>query len=293
MWNRGFGRLQCDRKPWGDTDLYKRHLRAPHGRVRGPIPNKKLQEFRAASLRPPKESTQWYARHLMWRYASELRPDLESLNETDDERPRDERGEKVFKLKNDEYERCLKKINKNLKLHNQKREQRKYEVGAGVRTREDRLGASGRFGTDRERYNGRNGGQRFRWYSRPVFNRYLSRAGASEASCTERQCMDALAATSDELRKYPMVTDNLTPFAGPQCFPHLDKASTECRLHANQRLKTEDPGSEGGAAPPQVAPAPGRACPPCTQGCWLQCDRCSKWRLLMGDEIVEAIVVLI
>ena len=49
--------------------------------------------------------------------------------------------------------------------------------------------------------------------------------------------MDALAATSDELRKYPMVTDNLAPFAGPQCFPHLDKASTECRLHANQRLK--------------------------------------------------------
>ena len=154
------------------------------------------------------------------------------------------------------------------------REQRKYEVGAGVRSRDDRLGASGRFGTDRERYNGRNGGQRFRWYSRPVFNRYLSRAGASEASCTERQCMDALAATSDELRKYPMVTDNLTPFAGPQCFPHLDKASTECRLHANQRLKTEEAPPGDGRQPL----GPGSGCAPCEPGSWLQCDRCQRWR---------------
>ena len=65
----------------------------------------------------PLKSPQWYARHLMWHYASQLRPDLEYVNETDDERPRNERGEKVFKLKKDEYEQCLRRINENLKYH--------------------------------------------------------------------------------------------------------------------------------------------------------------------------------
>ena len=52
--------------------------------------------------------------------------------------------------------------------------------------------------------------------------------------------MLALEATSDELRKYPMVTDNLVPFAGPQCYPHLDKSSAEYRVNMG-KLKTESP----------------------------------------------------
>ena len=97
---------------------------------------------------------------------------------------------------------------------NKGREGWKYERGAGVRGRDDRVGG-GRFGTERERYNGRNGGRVFKWYTRPVFNNYLAQMGVSEESCTERQCMLALGATSDELRKYGMVTRRLTPFLGP------------------------------------------------------------------------------
>ena len=71
---------------------------------------------------------------------------------------------------------------------------KKYDVGAGVRCRDDRLNG-GRFGTERERYNGRDGGKVYKWYSRVVFNNYLSRLwGVSEESCTERQCVLALKA---------------------------------------------------------------------------------------------------
>ena len=97
-----------------------------------------------------------------------------------------------------------------------------------------------RYGTEREQYNGRGGGRVFKWYSRAVFNNYLARMGASEQSCTERQCMVALGAVSDELKKYPMVTERLTPFAGPQCYPHLDVASANYRVHANERRRGEE-----------------------------------------------------
>ncbi len=80
----------------------------------------------------------------------------------------------------------------------------------------------------------------FKWYSRAVINNYLTRMGASEHSCTERQCMIALGAVSDELRKYPMVTDRLTRFAGPQCYPHLDPSSVDYRVLANQVPKGEE-----------------------------------------------------
>ena len=39
--------------------------------------------------------------------------------------------------------------------------------------------------------------------------------------------------SSEELRKYPMVTERLTMYAGPQCFPHLDEKSADYRVHAN------------------------------------------------------------
>ena len=109
------------------------------------------------------------------------------------------------------------------------------------RNRDDRGGAGdSKYGTERERYNGRGGGRMFKWYSQAVFNNYLKRMGASELTCTERQCMVALEATSDELRKYQMVTDNLVPYAGPQCYPHLDRGSLEYRV-TSKKLKTESP----------------------------------------------------
>ena len=127
----------------------------------------------------------------MWQYASEMVAGLEYLNERNDA---DE-----FKVNDEQYERCLKKVREYVE-NNTGREARKYERGAGVRTRDDRVGG-GRYGSERGQYNGKEGGRVFRWYSRAVFNNDLGRMGASEVSCTERQCMVALGATSDELRK--------------------------------------------------------------------------------------------
>ena len=175
------------------------HQQAPHGRVRGPIPQQKMEEFRKRALRPAKESKQWYSRHLMWQYASDMVAGLEYLNECNDA--------DQFKLNDEQYERCLKKVQEYVEK-NKGSQARKYERGAGVRTRDDREGGgrSGsererRYGSEREQYNGKEGGRVFRWYSRAVFNNYLARMGASEGSCTERQCMVALGATSDELWK--------------------------------------------------------------------------------------------
>ena len=106
MWNRGRGQLQCSRKPLRGTDLCKSHQRPAHGRVRGAIPAKKLEEFRKFALKPEKESKQWYARHLMWAYASELAKEnnirLENLNEVD------RAGQ--YKLTDELYERALRKL---------------------------------------------------------------------------------------------------------------------------------------------------------------------------------------
>ena len=42
--------------------------------------------------------------------------------------------------------------------------------------------------------------------------------------------MLALGATSDELRKYPMVTARLRAYDGPQCYPHVDPRSADYRV---------------------------------------------------------------
>ena len=114
VWNRGYGRLQCDGFPWGKLDVCKKHVNLPHGRVRGAIPVAKLNEFKAFALKQDhkKEANQWYSRHLMWRYASELEPDLNSLTELDDEQ-----AGNVFKLKNADYETCLKRIYEYVRAH--------------------------------------------------------------------------------------------------------------------------------------------------------------------------------
>ena len=239
-------------------------------------PQEKLTEFRKRLLNPAKDSKQWYARHLMWAYASEEVPGLEYLNEVD------ARGQ--FVLTDEVYERCLKRLQEDVDKHIGRAGQ-KYERGAGVRTRDDRVDREaygnerrGRYGTEREQYNGRGGGRVFKWYSRAVFNNYLARMGASEQSCSERQCMVALAAVSDELRKYPMVLERLTPFAGPQCYPHLDPRSASYRVHANERRRDgEAEEGEGGAAREGAEPR-AEACAVLDEGCWLRCDRCSKWR---------------
>ena len=266
LWNRGFGKLQCVHKPFGALDVCKMHVNAPHGRVRGAIPRQKLEQFKMFELhgRETKDANQWYARHMMWDYASKEAPGIDYLRE----------------LLDKDYEECLKKMNGYVKKH-RSREHKKYEIGRGVRNRDDRGGKEdSKYGTERERYNGRGGGRVFKWYSQAVFNSYLKRMGASEETCTERQCMAALEATSDDLRKYDMVTDNLIPYAGPQCYPHLDKGSLEYRAKQG-KLKTEAPDGDIDAQHERRA----EASTVLHDGCWLTCDQCGKWRCVARDSL--------
>ena len=77
--------------------------------------------------------------------------------------------------------------------------------------------------------------------------------------------MEALRAISEELQKFPIVNAELTPYAGPQCFPHLQDPG---RRHAN--VAKAGPAAEAGAdvARKQLT------------DCWLQCEKCRKWRLV-------------
>ena len=93
----------------------------------------------------------------------------------------------------------------------------KLKQGMGARGIEDQ-DRNDKFGSVRERYNGEAGGEVLKWYTRAVFINYLSRMGTTPAACNEKECTLALSAVSDELKKYPMVKDQLTAYAGPQCF---------------------------------------------------------------------------
>ena len=191
--------------------------------------------------------------------------DLKSLGEVG------EKGE--YKLSDAQYEECLRMIQGNMQA-NGSRDSKRYRLvrGVGVRTRDDRVGST-QYGTERERYNGEGGGRVFKWYSRAVFNSYLSRMGVDERSCDERQCTIALGATSDELRKYPMLMERLVAFSGPQCYPHLDPQSSDYRVRGNEYhedTKTKDE----------------KQCGPCgviDSRNWLQCKdkECGKWRCIL------------
>ena len=77
--------------------------------------------------------------------------------------------------------------------------------------------------------------------------------------------MRALRTTSDELRQFPIERQRLKPYAGPQCFPHLKDPA---RKHANKE--------EGGATSEVGADVARKQ----LTECWLQCDKCRKWRLV-------------
>ena len=77
--------------------------------------------------------------------------------------------------------------------------------------------------------------------------------------------MRALRATSAELQRFPIDRHRLTPYAGPQCFPHLEDLA---RRFANDCK----PG-------PMAAGGTDVARKQLTE-CWLQCDKCRKWRVV-------------
>ena len=111
----------------------------------------------------------------------------------------------------------------------------------------------------------------FQWYSRPMFNAVLSQSGVGEEDCSEKQCMEALAAVSEEIRKYPLAQSELRPFAGPQCYAHLDKESAQCRVRANER----NPDRGEGVEAPRCA-----AEELVDVDNWFQCDCCGRWRFV-------------
>ena len=120
-------------------------------------------------------------------------------------------------------------------------------------------------------YNGEGGGRVFTWDRKGLFGWFLNQlgyAGRDLSKCSERQCMDALLATSGKLRLFPMETAELQPFAGPQCYPHL---SEKARLNANSKK----PATSGEAASPDIVRARQQL-----QDCWLKCHDCGSWRLV-------------
>ena len=80
--------------------------------------------------------------------------------------------------------------------------------------------------------------------------------------------MNSLRETSDLLSSFPMETQTLEPYAGPQCFPHLRDA---VRRNANA-IKKPANGDEAICGLPELREQMSR--------CWLQCDDCLRWRLI-------------
>ena len=86
--------------------------------------------------------------------------------------------------------------------------------------------------------------------------------------------MLALQATSDELQKYDVVTEQLRAYAGPQCYPHVDRSSAECRLAAQAPGGGSVKQGDDGASQVEAVLA--------REECWRCCDSCGKWRLIDG-----------
>ena len=128
-------------------------------------------------------------------------------------------------------------------------------------------------------YNGSNseGGRVFKWYSLAVFQDRLREVGWTKRNCktgaevhasvTERQRMRALELTDKYFRDFPAANACLSEYVGPQCYPQL---ADNTRYRANEVRGSE---AAGGLVPLLLAARE-------QMRHWLQCDRCSRWRLV-------------
>ena len=123
-------------------------------------------------------------------------------------------------------------------------------------------------------YNGETGGRVFKWYRKSVFQRHLLQQGAEVETCSERQCMDALRATSTELERDAGGCDRGNAYAGPQCFPQLAE-----RMDSNEELRGVDDAGNGPSAMQREEDLMRTK----MRDCWKQCAACQKWRLLDPD----------
>jgi hypothetical protein len=193
-----------------------------------------------------------FTRYHLWKTCSKQFPDVHSVKALNDA----------------QYAACLEAVH--VYLRDESRNLSVIiKVGLGVQAISDR--DKTKFGSVAERYNGQDGGRFFKWYSRNIFRCNLQCYGVTEQTCTERQCMAALAAKRDEIQKYPQRQALLEPFKGPQCFSHLDRKGGCYRGDASLRRVEmfSDP----------VLHSSGLL--DCKR--WKRCFSCKKWRFLNED----------
>ena len=252
---------------------------APHGLVTDAIPYDKLQEFlkaeeaarkraakgegvrAGAKPRADRRKRHWYARYLLWAEAEKL----------DTEQRQAECGpmHSIDDLGDAEFTECLERVNEYIRLH-VPLQHRTGTTSVGFIERDQGPRTVAERHEKSAAYNGRDGGRVFKWYTRPAFERHLWKVGwqgkrKAVETCTEKQCMQALRATSAELQMFPLERNRLKPYAGPQCFPQLQDPA---RRFANE----EEPGT--------TAEVGADAARKQLTECWLQCDKCKKWRVV-------------
>ena len=249
-----------------------------HGRVTGPVPRGKMLEFlregRCADDRALRKNVdeervrrgeaprlrkgkKLFARYRLWFEAAKLGSE-------------DRRVHDLTDLIVEELHRCVVNVHEHFRKHP------RLQARAGAKTMgfvKPGQGPAARadLADPGFAYNGEGGGRVFSWYRKGLFGWFLNQlgyAGRDLSKCSERQCMDALLATSEKLRLFPMETAELQPFAGPQCYPHL---SEKARLDANSKK----PAKSGEAASPDIVRARQQL-----QDCWLKCHGCGSWRLV-------------
>ena len=173
----------------------------------------------------------------------------------------------VRDLTDQQYDDCLRKVHAYFSMHPGQWQQgkvKKVEKGKGPAHHRERADKGAReMKHEKECYNGVDGGQVYKYYAPGTFARILKNAfGVSWDKITERQCMDALRATNDELKHYPQKCCQLRHYAGPQCYPQLFE---ESRRFAN--------GSNVEQESPEVSLEMGRE-RRLMENCWLRCDAC-------------------
>ena len=145
-------------------------------------------------------------------------------------------------LSDQQYDYCLRKVHAYFSMHPGQWQQGKVktvEKGKGPAHHGERAHKGAQeMKHEKECYNGVDGGRVYKYYAPGTFARILKDAfGVSWDKVTERQCMDALRATNEDLHHYPQKCCQLQPYAGPQCFPQLYDDS---RRLANGRVGQEE-----------------------------------------------------
>ena len=274
VWNGGLGG-QCSRRAMDGRDVCKKHADGQfHGLVTHDVPPAKLREFRKrkakldAGLVVASKQTRgrvkkmYYARNLMWHEAQKL--------DTPERQADREQLRSIADLEEEEFNLCLERVHKYVTDH--VGQQKHIEKSKGSQSFADY-----KANPDLAEYNGIGGGRVFRWYSRAIFERHLRTMHplwcgpprqVHEGDLTERQCMQALRATSSEIQRFPSVFVSMVEYSGPQCFPHVSepgRREANAQVFSSRRTADEEQKREASGG---------------FRGKWRCCDDCKRWRYL-------------